>query len=312
MMSARVFKALSACRRNLDFFLSLGIPIVISTAVDGLSALAVLAFYLMIMLPLTTGLSVFSTPEKRAEDAAKPQPFELFSLLKHFWQTDALRRLLIVYFIEGVATTVNSSIFLFFATYALGIETILVLPLLLLYFIVGALAAPVWVLISKRFNKHMALVFSYVYGSFSVLRLLLIPYGNFWATVVGFAILGFNIPAATLLIRSMMSDMSDLDELENEQQRAGLHFSFLNLVYKLGWAFAIGAVYPLLSAVGFDPRTDVPTESIAWLKGIFIGSPILWNIVMIALMWSFPYDRGPHERTLDALQTRRQSTKGEA
>lgn len=297
---------------QIGLFLSLGIPIVLASTLEGVTALAALAGYLIIVLPLTTGLAVFTTPEKAASRTAGRHRFEFFSILKHFLRKDALRRLLVVYFIEGVATTVNSSIFLFFATYALGLQAELVLPLLLLYFVVGAIAAPVWVAISKRFNKHTALVLSYVYGSVSVTGLLLVPYGSFWAAVIGFAFLGFNIPAATLLIRSMMSDMSDLDELENEQQRAGLHFSFLNLVYKLGWAFAIGAVYPLLNAVGFDPRAEVPSESIAWVKGVFIGSPIVWNMLMIALMLRFPYDRQSHRATLEALESRRANSHSDS
>ena len=96
-----------------------------------------------------------------------------------------------------------------------------------------------WLKLAYKVGKDVALKIALLYAV--VINLGLIPIAQEGSVVVlwGFTIaFGVAFGAAPTLLRSMMADLTDEDELRSGQKRPGLFFALLTTTNKLGAAFA--------------------------------------------------------------------------
>ena len=130
--------------------------------------------------------------------------------------------------------------------------------------------------------------------------MLLIEPGNFWLYAFANLLYGLGAGAGAFLLRSIMADVTDHDNLESGTQRTGLYYSLLTMTNKIGYAVAVGITYPMLDWIGFVPGGTNTTETIEALKYIFIFTPIPIMLLTALIMWNFPLDseRQRHLRRL--------------
>ncbi|MEM6486638.1 MAG: MFS transporter, partial [Pseudomonadota bacterium] len=95
---------------------------------------------------------------------------------------------------------------------------------------------------------------------------------------------------------------------ENGQRRPGLFFALWGTASKLAYALAVGMIFPVLDAIGFDATsTQNLPEDIRILAILYAAPSLLFKGIAIALMWSFPLDEAEHARIRQLLAERESS-----
>lgn len=247
---------------------------------------------LLISLPLTVGLASLLVPDHPPEPDANPVKFSL-PMIKHALTDAAVVRLLSVEVLIGVAIAATGSTFLFAAKD--GYDVIALAPLILLiYFVVGFGAMPLWIWLSRRADKHIAVISVCLWSSVAFfIYLPLSLYGGGLAFLtVGAVISGLGYGAAPVLLRSMMADVIEREEKLTGENRAGLYYSLNSGAYKVGASFGIGIPYILLELLaGYAPGGENGPSEIAGLMMVFVGVPVVAYASATFFMRGYPLTR---------------------
>jgi GPH family glycoside/pentoside/hexuronide:cation symporter len=131
-----------------------------------------------------------------------------------------------------------------------------------------------------------------------------VPAGNIGAAAVLMMFVGVNVASPNVLYRSIMADVVDYDEVETGQRRTGLFYALLTFTAKVGNALAIGVVYWILAAIGFDPNAANSPAAIRGLSMVFVAVPVICNLLVIALMRNFPIGQREHAELRRILEQR--------
>jgi GPH family glycoside/pentoside/hexuronide:cation symporter len=152
-------------------------------------------------------------------------------------------------------------------------------PLLLLFFLSAAAAAPLWGRIARRIGAK---------------RALLAGMGLAIAAFIGAALLGPGDTALFALVcigsgAAMGADLTLLPAMFARRMAkvaptAGQAFGLWSLVTKFTLAFAAVALLPLLEARGFVTGTANPPEALALLTVLYALLPCALKLVAVALL----------------------------
>ncbi|MEM7520202.1 MAG: MFS transporter [Pseudomonadota bacterium] len=189
------------------------------------------------------------------------------------------RSLLLIAFFNAAPVAVSSTLFLFYVELALGAvgwEG----PLLLMFFLSAALAAPVWSRLAERYGSKPVLLAAMVLGIVSYAGALLLGEGD----VVFFAIIcvasGAVIGADLTLLPAMFSS-----RLAKIAPAAAEGFGLWSFVSKFTLALAAVALLPLLERAGLQAGTQSsPPEAIRLLVLLYAGVPCALKLIAIALL----------------------------
>ena len=189
-----------------------------------------IGWFLIILLPLTAVLAIFSLPER--ESANRPR-LGLKRGAAIVFKNMALLRLLIVNALLTFSTYFVQGLFVFFVSYSLGLEDRI--GFILGFLIVGGLIGlPVWLRIAQTWNKHRAMQIAVSTGAIAPLVLLALPPGYLLLTVAAFLVVGLNTSANEFLPRTMMADVCDQDHVESGSERMGLYYSAAAVIEQAG------------------------------------------------------------------------------
>ena len=160
-----------------------------------------------------------------------------------------MRRLLLVFALNGIASSIPATLFLFFVADVLQAEAASG-RFLALYFVAAACALPLWVRASRHIGKRVAWL--------CAMALAIAAFGwAFWLgpgddtafTVICLAS-GVALGADLALPPSMLADVIERDQAGGGE---GRYFGVWNLVTKLNLALAAGLVLPALAWAGYQP-----------------------------------------------------------
>jgi Na+/melibiose symporter-like transporter len=282
----------------LGMVLVLALPVLIErTAVGDVAAarVASMGWFVVILLPVTIALAVTFVPEHPVPDAAHVPWREAVTILV---RNAPLRRILTVDLLGGVSGGIVTSLFLFLASDALRLANASVL--ILVYLLAGCVFIPLMLRLSFRFGKHRTLAGSSLFNAFTVPFILLIPDGNLLAAVACFVLLGVNMGAGPFLMRSIMADVADEDNVHSGSQRTGLFFALLTMTNKVGNAVAVGVAYAALDLIGFVPGGANTPAAIGGLKAVYVWPACALSVAVALIVWAFPLDeaRQRHNRRI--------------
>lgn len=281
----------------------LALPAVMEqTGGDTYGKIASMGWYLLILLPIATILAVTFVPER----PAIPMPTIPFKrAVAAIVQNKPLRRVLVADISIAFAIGVAGSTYIFLATW------VFVLPeyaslVLLAFFVSGLVFMPLWMKLSYRFGKHATLIAAMAY---SCATLGLFPFvaaaENLSGLLVATVFYGGGFGAGPMILRAMMADLADYDELETGAKRAGLLFALLTTTNKVGGAVSVSISYAILSWVGFDPAAATNTGgALAGLLWTFILAPAAFFVLAGAVLWRYPIDKHRHAHIQNQLETR--------
>ncbi len=197
------------------------------------------------------------------------------------------RRLLMAYFLNGIANGLPATLFLLYVGHVLQRPDWAGL-FLVLYFASGIAAVPLWLMLSKRFGKHHTWMGAMMWAAGVFAFVPLLGAGDTaWFLVICLAT-GASLGADLVLPPAMQADVIDLDTLKSGRHRAGTFFAIWGVATKLALALAVGLAFPLLEWTGFNGE-NVNNRNTLWvLAALYSLLPALLKLGAVLLFLRYP------------------------
>lgn len=189
------------------------------------------------------------------------------------------RRLLLIALVNAAPVAVSSTLFLFFVESRLeapGFEG----PLLLIFFLSAAIAAPFWGALAERFGPRDVLLAAMVLAILAFGMAFTLGPGD-WVLfaiicVASGATLGADLTLLPAIFASRMARISP---------SASEGFGLWSFVSKLTLAFAAVTLLPMLERAGFQSgAADNPAEALDLLTLLYAAVPCGLKLIAIALL----------------------------
>lgn len=272
------------------------------TPISGKTKAAAMGWFLIITLPITVVVALRYVPDKIDRNKKSRATFDnILSAIKN----EIILRVFVAEFFVALCVSSSAAMYLFVAKWVFELERYGSLSIVV-YFIGGVLAVPFWVKLSNIKSKHIALIISCVYYAFVLLGYLLVQPKGSLVALFGLSLLsGFGFTAPQVLIRSMVADVVDQEELRSGRNYAGLYYAFMSTVYKLGGAIAVGVAYFTLGKVGFDPAIENSSEAIHGLFLTFVFLPLFFSLLTAVTLIKYPLTRDLHKNIRQKLEENR-------
>lgn len=195
-------------------------------------------------------------------------------------QDKLARRLLLIALVNAAPVAVSSTLFLFFVESKLdapGYEG----PLLLIFFLSAAVAAPFWGAMAERFGPKDVLIFAMILAICAFGLTLTLGPGDWVLFAVICVASGITLGAdLTLLPATFANRMARISPSAAEG------FGLWSFVSKLTLAFAAVTLLPLLERAGFQSgsASENTPEALALLAVLYAGVPCVLKLAAIALL----------------------------
>ncbi len=269
---------------------------------DQASKVASMGWFCLILFPLTVVPTLMFVPDTHQAPATSIRWREALALLV---RNTILWRLLAADLTSGFGTGVAGAMYIFVASYVFLLPSHASIALLF-YFLAGFLAMPLWLKLAYRVGKDTALKIALLYGSGVMFALVVLAEPGNVPVLWAFTILyGIAFGAAPTLLRSMMADLTDDDELRSGRKRSGLFFALLTTTNKLGGALAVGVSFAILEeVVGFAPGPDNSQAALDGLLWVYVLGTGLGLLAACAALIGYPLTRARHDEIRAELDRR--------
>ena len=260
------------------------LAVILYNVADGAAeGLRNVALMVVVLLPITVGAALWLTPEPRNFSA---RTLDLRHSLSTILQDRLFRRLLLAYFVNGLANALPAGLFLFFIGDLLGAPD--AGWLLLVYFLCAIGGMPIWAWAARRFSKHRAWGGAMIYASVLFAPAVLLGEGDvMWFTVISIAT-GVALGADLSLPPAIQADVVDNDTAKNGEQRTGVFFALWSVATKAALAIAGGTALIILDMSGFETGGENDQTALFTLAALYALAPAALKLVAVAIMWNFP------------------------
>ncbi len=271
-----------------------------SSASQGIWAMG---WFIIILAPIGALAMALVAPERaRPADQHKPTRQDLVALARN----KRVRHILWLDVLTSAAPGITGAMFLFYFEHRLGFNAAQASTLLLIYFVSGFAAAPLWMALARRIGKHRAGSAAALYFCVTHAGLNFLPNASFGVAMAAMAVAGIFYAANPFLLRAMLADVADCDRLETGLDRNGLLQAVLTTTQKIAYAIPVAILYPILSAIGFDPKPDAANSdtAITGMSLLFVLAPIALMLIAAWSSWRWTLDAATHAEVQAALAAR--------
>ena len=189
------------------------------------------------------------------------------------------RRLLLIALVNAAPVAISSTLFLFFVESRLmapGLEG----PLLMLFFLSAALAAPVWGGMAERFGAKPVLIWAMVLAILTFGGALTLGAGDWVRFAVICALSGAAMGADLTILPAVFAT-----RMAHISPSAAEGFGLWSFVSKFTLAFAAILLLPALERAGFaSGSASNPPEALMLLTLLYAAVPCGLKVVAIALL----------------------------
>jgi glycoside/pentoside/hexuronide:cation symporter, GPH family len=197
------------------------------------------------------------------------------------WASQAFRRLLAVYLVNGVASAVPATLVLFFIRDRLQAQAYE--PLFLAsYFAAGALSMPLWVRVVARLGLARAWLVGMALAVAAFVWALLLGPGDVAGYTAVCIASGVALGADLTLPGALLAGV--IQRQGHSQQAEGAYFGWWNFATKLNLALAAGVALPLLAWFGYAPGAR-DAQALAALALGYCLLPCGLKLLAAALLW---------------------------
>lgn len=262
----------------------------------------VMGTILMIVLPLTVLLAVLFVPDP-APKTDEPKMEFSWDAMKAALQNPHMARVLMVEILVGIAIAGTGGTFLFAAQWGFGVKGFAPV-ILMVFFIAGFAAMPLWVRLSERTEKHSVFMFTSIWSIATYLIYLPLSAmgGGAVYLLIAAIVSGLGYGTPFILARSMVADIIEAEQVKTGENRSGMYYSLMSGAYKTGASFAIGIPYILLGAwVGFDPSSENSPEVVRGLMYVFVGVPVVSYALAAYILRNYSLTRAEQKANAEKL-----------
>jgi Na+/melibiose symporter-like transporter len=246
-----------------------------------------LGIALTVAVLLAGASAVVSVPETPA--GTSTAPFHQF--ICHLGRSNQLRRILIADLLVGCGYGMTSALMLFITKSWLHVAGSFS-TIMLAYFIGMSISVPGWIRCADRIGTKSTYRLAIGLLAGAQLLILVLPTGKPMLAGMLWFLQGVLTGAYQFGLNGIMAETAERDRDATGETLSGVYFALLATTNKVGYAMAIGLVYPLLDALGFSPqRIGHGTLS------LLITYACLPAVFFAASAWCV--GRGDHQQTLD-------------
>ena len=187
----------------------------------------------------------------------------------------AFRRLLLVFVVNGFASALPATLFLFFVADVLQRESASG-PLLALYFVAGAASLTLWVRIAAIRGRVAAWFLAMLLSIAAFAGAGLLGSGDLWPFAAICLASGLALGADLALPAAIAADIGE------RMRQTGACFGVWNFVAKLNLALAAGLALPLLSVLGYSPGNASGLPALVFAYALL---PLACKALAAWLLW---------------------------
>ena len=279
--------------------LAASLPTLAGVQPESREALALVFQGMLVLLPLTLVLllaTVREPPPGPARELGFRDGLRLALANRPFC------RLIVAFFLNGIANGLPATLFLLFVRHVLGAE-VDAGPLLLLYFVSGMVAVPGWLWLSYRIGKNRAWAASMLWACLVFAWVPFLGPGDTIAFAVICLLSGASLGADLAIPASMQADVLDLDRVMSGRRRSAFFFALWSMAGKLALAMAVGIAFPVLGAIGFSAEGSNPPGALLGLALLYAALPVLFKLAATALVWRFELDAARQKELRAQIET---------
>lgn len=270
---------------------------------DGTNGIRAMGWFVIILAPLTALLMAVRVPERaRTVGRVEAKLADVLALARN----QLVRKLLLLDMVAGMAPGITGAMFLFYFEHRLGFPPGVASLLLLVYFVTGFAATPLWLRLALRIGKHKAMAAAcLVYGATHA-AIGLLPAANLPFALAGMALAGLPFAATPFLLRAILADVADTDRLETGLERNALLQAVMTTTEKIAHALPVAFIYPLLSLISFDPRPNAHNgeDAVIGMSLVFVLAPLALMTLAAWMAARWPHDESAHAQVQAALAAR--------
>ncbi|PUA30212.1 MAG: sugar transporter [Cellvibrio sp. 79] len=198
-------------------------------------------------------------------------------------------RLFIVYGVSMLASSTPAILVVFYVRDLIGAEQLTGL-FLLLYFLCGAAAMPLWKKISVRHGKYKTWCFANILAVAGFICAFFLNAGDVWPYAAVCVVSGFALGADLTLPPSILADHI---HTHDNCTCSGSHYAFLAFIGKASLALASAIALPALDAANFKPQAVNSETALATLSIAYALIPCVLKLGAAGLLYGFFIRSGP-------------------
>ena len=253
---------------------------------------------------LVIGLVVFSTwrVRERAEFQGRGREGS-FRAFREVLANPHARMLVGIFFLEQLGFATLLTLLPYLSDYVLGTPGSTSIYLMAAI-VSGALAIPLWIVLSRRYGKQRIWLMSVAVKIAAFAALWFVGDGQSLALVLVTIVFGVMTGAGNVVGPSLKADVIDWDEAESGERKEGAYFAAWNFVQKAasglsGWLIGI-----VLAGSGFVPNVEQSGEAIMGLRVLASPWPLLVHVLVFTMVWRFSLDETAHRAARARAQAR--------
>lgn len=190
-------------------------------------------------------------------------------------------RLFMVYGVSMLASSIPAVLVIFYVRDLLGAEQLTGL-FLLLYFLSGAAAMPLWKQMSVRIGKYKTWCTANCLAVVGFIGAFFLNPGDVWPYAIVCIVSGFALGADLTLPPSILAD--HIHARANSAYSA-THYACLAFIGKISLALASAIALPVLDAAGFKPQAINSEAALATLSAAYALIPCILKFIAAVLLY---------------------------
>ena len=288
----------------LGYMAFLALPLLPLVGTDGYTpeTLEVAFWVVAITFPLTVYACCRYCP--KGEVTKTQHTSNMFHALRSLKWNKPARVFTSIFLLVGLAGGMQTGIAFLYITSFLGLhsEAPLVLILSFPFALVGL---PVWLWISKKIGKHIALFVGVFLTAISFYALTLLESGPnlFWEFLVLNSIIHFLQSSWISVGPSMLGDIVDYDESVTGEENGATYFAYFTFIRKVFEGIGGGLGLYIAARYGFDPANLVINTDVVFSMHLVMGFlPCVMMFVAAFLALRSPITKDVHARIVEKIK----------
>ncbi len=176
-------------------------------------------------------------------------------------------------------------------------------------FTVAICALPLWVWMSRKYNKRLAYIIGMIFFGAVLLVLINLNASTPLYWILGLCVLaGIGVSAAHVIPWAIIPDAIEYGELQTGKRYEGMYYSLISLAQKIASSFAIPLVLLVLDRSGYIPNSvQQPPSAVLGIR--ITTGPIPTAVICLGIIFAFlyPLGREGYTKIARALEERREA-----